>query len=179
MRAHLIYVASTSQAGTSAFSAYAHSGRKANLPRIVVAGPTIPFGIWKRPPRRLLRRESEGPRIGRLPKTAAGRAPAAGVGRTIWICTRGFADVVASLEAGHGGTLGGVWGSSRALVAAALANLVLGRSWLLRRIRGRSMRLRAIWRCSAMRLLRSFRLGRRSRGSGLFMMRFMGSGCGC
>jgi transcription-repair coupling factor (superfamily II helicase) len=33
----------------------------------------------------------------------------------------GFADVVASLEAGHGGTLGGVWGSSRALVAAALA----------------------------------------------------------
>ncbi len=34
---------------------------------------------------------------------------------------RGFADVVASLEAGHGGTLGGVWGSSRALVAAALA----------------------------------------------------------
>src|SRR5262245_21713108 len=34
---------------------------------------------------------------------------------------RGFADVVASLEAGHGGTLGGVWGSSRALVAAGLA----------------------------------------------------------
>jgi transcription-repair coupling factor (superfamily II helicase) len=34
---------------------------------------------------------------------------------------RGFPDVVASLEAGHGGTLGGVWGSSRALVAAALA----------------------------------------------------------
>ena len=34
---------------------------------------------------------------------------------------RGFADVVASLEAGHGGTLGGVWGSSRALVATALA----------------------------------------------------------
>src|SRR5882757_10127372 len=33
---------------------------------------------------------------------------------------RGFADVLASLEAGHGGTLGGVWGSSRALVAAAL-----------------------------------------------------------
>src|SRR5690349_3729579 len=34
---------------------------------------------------------------------------------------RGFAEVLASLEAGHGGTLGGVWGSSRALVAAALA----------------------------------------------------------
>lgn len=33
----------------------------------------------------------------------------------------GFSDVVASLAAGHGGTLGGVWGSSRALVAAALA----------------------------------------------------------
>src|SRR3954453_3947878 len=33
----------------------------------------------------------------------------------------GFAEVVASLEAGHGGTLGGVWGSSRALVAGALA----------------------------------------------------------
>jgi transcription-repair coupling factor (superfamily II helicase) len=33
----------------------------------------------------------------------------------------GFSDVIASLEAGHGGTLGGVWGSSRALVAAALA----------------------------------------------------------
>src|SRR5262245_11236952 len=34
---------------------------------------------------------------------------------------RGFAEVIASLEAGHGGTLGGVWGSSRALVAAAVA----------------------------------------------------------
>jgi len=34
---------------------------------------------------------------------------------------RGFAEVLASLQAGHGGTLGGVWGSSRALVAAALA----------------------------------------------------------
>jgi transcription-repair coupling factor (superfamily II helicase) len=33
----------------------------------------------------------------------------------------GFSDVVASLLDGHGGTLGGVWGSSRALVAAALA----------------------------------------------------------
>jgi transcription-repair coupling factor (superfamily II helicase) len=33
----------------------------------------------------------------------------------------GFSDVLASLIEGHGGTLGGVWGSSRALVAAALA----------------------------------------------------------
>jgi len=33
----------------------------------------------------------------------------------------GFADVVASLQAGHGATLDGVWGSSCALVAAALA----------------------------------------------------------
>jgi transcription-repair coupling factor (superfamily II helicase) len=32
----------------------------------------------------------------------------------------GFADVLASLAAGNGGTLGGVWGSSCALVAAAL-----------------------------------------------------------
>jgi len=33
----------------------------------------------------------------------------------------GFADVVASLRAGHGGTIGGTWGSSSALTAAALA----------------------------------------------------------
>jgi len=33
----------------------------------------------------------------------------------------GFAEVIASLLAGHGGTLGGVWGSSCALVAATLA----------------------------------------------------------
>ncbi|TWU29713.1 transcription-repair coupling factor [Bythopirellula polymerisocia] len=33
---------------------------------------------------------------------------------------RGFAEVLASLSAGHGGTLGGVWGSSCALVAAAI-----------------------------------------------------------
>lgn len=32
-----------------------------------------------------------------------------------------FARVAASLQAGHGGTLGGVWGSSRALVTSALA----------------------------------------------------------
>ena len=38
----------------------------------------------------------------------------------------GFAEVLASLEAGHGGTLGGVWGSSRALVAAALAQACPG-----------------------------------------------------
>ncbi|MCH8840177.1 MAG: transcription-repair coupling factor [Planctomycetes bacterium] len=33
---------------------------------------------------------------------------------------RGFAEVLASMTAGHGGTLGGVWGSSCALAAAAL-----------------------------------------------------------
>ena len=33
---------------------------------------------------------------------------------------RGFAEVVASLRAGHGGTIGGTWGSSSALAAAAL-----------------------------------------------------------
>jgi transcription-repair coupling factor (superfamily II helicase) len=32
----------------------------------------------------------------------------------------GFADVVASLRAGHGGTIGGTWGSASALTAAAL-----------------------------------------------------------
>ncbi len=37
-----------------------------------------------------------------------------------------FVRVVASLQAGHGGTLGGVWGSSRALVAAALAQKAHG-----------------------------------------------------
>jgi transcription-repair coupling factor (superfamily II helicase) len=35
---------------------------------------------------------------------------------------QGFAEVVASLQAGHGATLDGVWGSSCALVAAALAD---------------------------------------------------------
>ncbi|REK12878.1 MAG: transcription-repair coupling factor [Planctomycetota bacterium] len=34
---------------------------------------------------------------------------------------QGFAEVIASLQAGHAATLGGVWGSSRALVAASLA----------------------------------------------------------
>ena len=32
----------------------------------------------------------------------------------------GFSEVLASLAAGQAGTLGGVWGSSRALVAATL-----------------------------------------------------------
>ncbi len=36
----------------------------------------------------------------------------------------GFADVVASLRAGHGGTIGGTWGSSSALTAAALARAI-------------------------------------------------------
>ena len=47
---------------------------------------------------------------GRLPDLA-GRLEAA----------PGFADVVQSLQAGHGATLDGVWGSSCALVAATLA----------------------------------------------------------
>src|SRR5689334_3694277 len=34
----------------------------------------------------------------------------------------GFAEVLASLKAGHGATLGGIWGSSCALTAAALAS---------------------------------------------------------
>jgi transcription-repair coupling factor (superfamily II helicase) len=34
---------------------------------------------------------------------------------------RGFADVVDSLRSGHGGTIGGTWGSASALTAAALA----------------------------------------------------------
>ena len=34
----------------------------------------------------------------------------------------GFAEVVASLRAGHGGTIGGTWGSASALTASALAN---------------------------------------------------------
>src|SRR5262245_28165426 len=33
---------------------------------------------------------------------------------------RGFAEVIASLQAGHAATLGGVWGSSCALAAASL-----------------------------------------------------------
>jgi hypothetical protein len=34
----------------------------------------------------------------------------------------GFAEVVASLCEGHGGTIGGTWGSASALTAAAVAN---------------------------------------------------------
>ena len=41
---------------------------------------------------------------------------------------QGFADVVASLRAGHGGTIGGTWGSASALAAAALAGQLAGRS---------------------------------------------------
>jgi transcription-repair coupling factor (superfamily II helicase) len=39
---------------------------------------------------------------------------------------RGFADVIASLREGHGATLGGVWGSSCALVAASLVQHASG-----------------------------------------------------
>jgi len=41
---------------------------------------------------------------------------------------RGFADVVASLRAGHGGTIGGTWGSASALALAALLRAVRGES---------------------------------------------------
>ena len=41
-----------------------------------------------------------------------------------------FARVARSLEEGHGGTLGGVWGSSRALVAAALERRCDGVVWV-------------------------------------------------
>ena len=34
---------------------------------------------------------------------------------------RGFADVIASLTQGHGGAIGGTWGSSSALTVAAVA----------------------------------------------------------
>ncbi len=36
----------------------------------------------------------------------------------------GFAEVVKSLQSGHGGTIGGTWGSSSALTAAALAEAI-------------------------------------------------------
>ena len=57
-------------------------------------------------------------------ETAAGEAADAGValgGLPAQLATHAdFSDVLASLAAGQAGTLGGVWGSSRALVAAAL-----------------------------------------------------------
>ena len=37
----------------------------------------------------------------------------------------GFAEVVASLRAGHGGTIGGTWGSASALTAAALTQALV------------------------------------------------------
>ena len=92
---------------------------------------------------------------------------------------RGFADVIASLEAGHGGTLGGVWGSSCALVAAAVARSCPGPLVVVAPHQAEIDAIGAIWRCLANCLLRSFRLGRGSRGSALFMTRFMGSGCAC
>jgi len=48
----------------------------------------------------------------------AGRLP--GLANTLRTHT-GFADVIASLHAGHGGTIGGTWGSASALTVAALA----------------------------------------------------------
>ncbi len=39
----------------------------------------------------------------------------------------GYAEVIASLQAGHGGALGGVWGSSCALIAANLARQLVSR----------------------------------------------------
>jgi transcription-repair coupling factor (superfamily II helicase) len=58
-------------------------------------------------------------------ETAAGEAADAGMalgGLPAQLATHAdFSDVLASLAAGQAGTLGGVWGSSRALVAAALA----------------------------------------------------------
>ena len=43
----------------------------------------------------------------------------------------GFAEVVASLRAGHGGTIGGTWGSASALTAAALAQALVDGTGLL------------------------------------------------
>lgn len=59
--------------------------------------------------------------------TEAPPAPVGAASTLTWLTDRltseaDLARVIASLEAGHGGTLGGVWGSSRALVAAALAS---------------------------------------------------------
>src|SRR5262245_10369890 len=62
-------------------------------------------------------------------ESVAGRSPPAERLRELAAHLRnesGFSDVLSSLESGHGGTLGGVWGSSRALVAAALAQACPG-----------------------------------------------------
>ena len=63
--------------------------------------------------------------------TEAPAAPADAPGVLSRLATRlidstDFARVAASLQQGHGGTLGGVWGASRALVAAALAEQASG-----------------------------------------------------
>src|SRR5262245_42735611 len=89
---------------------------------------------------------------------------------------RGFADVVASLSAGHGGTLGGVWGLRARLWRRRWPGVVLVLLLLSHRIRPRSMRSRAILPCSPMQRLPSFRRGKPSRASAWCMMRFMGSG---
>ena len=57
----------------------------------------------------------------------------------------GFAEVVASLRAGHGGTIGGTWGSASALTASTLAEALAAsqdRSGLLRDISEVFSRLR-------------------------------------
>jgi hypothetical protein len=40
------------------------------------------------------------------------------------VLVRNFPEVVKSLQSGHGGTIGGTWGSSSALTAAALAEAI-------------------------------------------------------
>jgi transcription-repair coupling factor (superfamily II helicase) len=91
---------------------------------------------------------------------------------------RGFADVVASLEAGHGGTLGGVWGSSRALVAAALAQSCPGPLVVVAPHPGE---IDAIARDLALFTnlpVAEFPAWESSRAAGSCMMRLMASGCG-
>jgi len=63
---------------------------------------------------------SETRSLGRLPGLAA-----------LLRTHNGFVDVVASLEAGHGATIGGTWGSSSALAAAALAEAMEGSAGVL------------------------------------------------
>ena len=75
--------------------------------------------------------------------------PAVGAGRPSG-AQEGFAEVVASLKAGHAATLDGVWGSSCALAAAALAAPRPGRAG--RRLspgRTKSTAWSTTWRCSA------------------------------